>query len=209
MAQCVPAPACVAVRRQATRLWPDRSQASDGICASPTHTAASPGSDHEPHVIYMGKGYATAVDLTHDPANGCDAHAWVEHLRKRRDPRVKYCISQGRMFASYTTSRRPAWEWGTYTGSNRHDKHAHLSILPSALFDDDPWFPELEEDDMQADEREWLGRVHHELVSPDSATNKQLREIRDALNLIVKGAEGYGILPTPVTVTRIAKKLGA
>lgn len=63
--------------------------------------------------------------------------------------------------------------------------------------------------DMTADEREWLGRVHHELVNPESATNRQLREIRDALNLITKGAEGLGIMPTPVTVTKIARKLGA
>lgn len=205
MATCIPAPACVAVRRQATRLWPDRSQASDGICASSTHTTQNPNSDHEPHVVYKGTAYATAVDLTDDKAAGCDADAWAEWLRTSRDGRVKYVICNRRMFSSYATSSCPAWTWRTYTGSNPHDKHAHVSILPSALFDDEPWFPQLEEDDMTADEREMLGRVHHELVHPDSTYNRSLREIRDALNLIVKGAEGYGILPTPLTVTKLAR----
>lgn len=140
---CVPAPACVAVRKQATKLWPNRSQASDGICASASHTATNPSSDHEPHVILNGVAYATAVDLTDDKASGCDADAWAEYLRLVRDKRVKYTICNGRMFSSYPVQGIPPWTWRPYTGANRHDKHTHLSIIPEAVFDTAPWFPQL------------------------------------------------------------------
>lgn len=140
---CTPAPACVAVRKQATKLWPDRSQASDGICASQQHSTANPNSDHEPHVVVNGVAYATAVDLTDDKARGCDADAWAEYLRLARDKRVKYVICNQRMFSSYPVRGIPAWTWRTYTGSNPHDKHTHLSITPEAVFDTAPWFPQL------------------------------------------------------------------
>lgn len=141
---CTSAPACAAVRSQATKLWPRRSQKSDGTCASPEHTVVSPGSDHEPHVVIRGVAYATAVDLTDDKAGGCDADAWAEWLRTTRDPRVKYVICNRRMFSSYATSKCPAWTWRTYTGANPHEKHTHLSILPGAVFDTTPWFPPAE-----------------------------------------------------------------
>lgn len=140
---CTPAPSCLAVRKQATKLWPNRSQASDGICASATHTSQNPGSDHEPHVVIDGKAYATAVDLTDDKAHGCDADAWAEYLRRARDWRVKYVICNRRMFSSYPVRGIPAWTWRTYTGANPHDKHSHLSVVREAVFDVAPWFPQL------------------------------------------------------------------
>lgn len=140
---CTPAPACVAVRKQATKLWPNRSQASDGICASATHTSQNPGSDHEPHVILNGVAYATAVDLTDDKTHGCDADEWAEYLRRVRDPRVKYVICNRRMFSSYPVQGIPPWTWRPYTGVNPHDKHTHLSIIPEAVFVVGPWFPQL------------------------------------------------------------------
>lgn len=157
---CKPAPACRAVLLQADELWPNRNRASDGICASPRHSSQNPTSDHEPRV----NGFATAVDLTDDKANGCDADAWAEHLRLTRDPRVKYVICNRRMFSSYATKHRKAWEWGPYTGPNPHEKHTHLSIVPSAIFDGKPWFPTPPQgDDMTPEEHEWLGTVHHVL----------------------------------------------
>lgn len=140
---CTPAPACVAVRKQATKLWPARSQASDGICASSTHTTQNPGSDHEPHVVLNGVAYATAVDLTDDKAHGCDADEWAEFLRRVRDPRVKYVICNQRMFSSYAVQGIPPWTWRTYKGANPHEKHTHLSIVPEAVHVVGPWFPQL------------------------------------------------------------------
>lgn len=208
---CVPAPACVAVRRQASRLWPDRSQASDGICASSTHTAQNPGSDHEPHVVYQGTAYATAVDLTDDKAHGCDAGAWAEWLRTSQDPRVKYVIANRRMFSSYATKTCPAWTWRTYTGANPHDKHTHLSIQPDALFDDGPWFPQLQsqpEDDVTAEEHEWLATANHfvKVVWPEVAP--KIDAIYKHLEVLMKGVPAMNIPPVPRTIFEIAEKHG-
>ena len=150
---CRPAPACRAVLDQATALWPGRSKKSDGICASAKHTTQNPTSDHEPRV----NGYATAVDLTDDKAGGCDADAWAEHLRVTRDPRVKYVICNRKMWSSYPSKGFPAFTWRAYTGANPHESHTHVSILPSALFDTSPWFPEG--DDMNDTDRAELRAV--------------------------------------------------
>lgn len=123
---CAPAPACKAALAQASALWPNRSKASDGICASPKHTSQNPTSDHE---------LGNAVDLTHDPANGCDAHRWARDLAARRDPRVKYIISARQI---WNPAKSP--DWRPYTGSNPHTTHAHVSIHSVARSDTSPWF---------------------------------------------------------------------
>lgn len=128
---CVPAPACRALLVQATARWPKRSRASDGICPSAAHTSQNPTSDHE---------LGNAVDLTHDPANGCDAHAWAETLRVRRDRRVSYIISRGQITASYPVAGWPAWAWRPYSGPNPHSTHCHVSIKPESRGDTSPWF---------------------------------------------------------------------
>jgi hypothetical protein len=119
-----PAPAAKALLDQATLLWPNRSKASDGIVPSAAHTAANPTSDHEIGVA----GYNHAVDLTHDPKNGCDCAVIAENLRLSKDPRVKYVIHAGRIFSA---SVQP-FVWRAYTGSNPHASHMHVSIIDSA-----------------------------------------------------------------------------
>lgn len=138
---CRPAPACKAALAEATRLWPNRRTTSDGICASSTHSKQNPTSDHEPNA----QGYATAFDLSDDKGAGCDADALVEMLRRKRDPRVKYVIAERRMYSSYSTSTRRAWEWGTYTGSNPHSSHVHVSIKPEWIHNTDPWWKDEDE----------------------------------------------------------------
>lgn len=130
---CTPAPACKAALAQATARWPNRSRVSDGICPSAAHSVASPTSDHE---------RGNAVDLTHDPANGCDAHAWARALVARRDPRVSYIISDRRIANSTSISGHPPWTWRAYNGSNPHTAHAHVSIKSGARGDCSPWFDE-------------------------------------------------------------------
>jgi hypothetical protein len=139
---CRQAPSCRAVLDQATALWPNRRKDSDGICASSRHTSQNPASDHEPNI----NGYASAVDLSDDKANGCDADAWAEWLRVSRDARVKYVICNERMFSSYPARGCDAWEWRHYDGANPHESHTHLSVLPDALFDTSPWFPTKDDD---------------------------------------------------------------
>ncbi len=147
---CVPAPACKAALAQATQLAPNRSTASDGVCASPRHTQQSPNSDHE---------RGEAWDLTDDKTNGCDVDQLFALIVARRDPRVKYLIRDRHILRSYDKPGIPAWTWATYTGPNPHIKHGHCSIVPEARHDVSPWFsapvapppipqPDTEDDDM-------------------------------------------------------------
>jgi hypothetical protein len=128
---CVPAPTCRSLLQQATALWPNRRRASDGICSSEQHRKQNPNSDHDT---------GDAVDLTHDPANGCDAHGAVRLMVARRDPRIKYVISNGQIARSYDKPGIPAWTWGPYSGSNPHTRHAHVSIYRAARDNTAPWF---------------------------------------------------------------------
>lgn len=133
---CRPAPACSNALREATFIWPDRSKLSDGTCASSQHSQQNPNSDHEPN----SDGYATAFDLTDDKLHGCDADWLAEQIRLRRDERIKYVISERRMFSSYRTSTHPAWTWRPYSGPNPHSKHVHFSILPEFIHDQRQWW---------------------------------------------------------------------
>jgi hypothetical protein len=119
-----PASCCTAALREATQLWPNRNRASDGIMGDPSHRARK--SDHND---------GNAFDLTHDPANGCDAHGLVEGLKQRRDPRVKYIISNSRI---WNPSVSP--DWRPYKGANPHTKHAHVSIVAGARDNTAPWW---------------------------------------------------------------------
>ena len=118
-----PTPAALAVLRQATALWPKRKKASDGLLPSAAHISQSPNSDHN-------TGHA--VDLTHDPINGVDCRVIYSELKK--DKRVKYLIFRGRIWS------RSRGE-NTYTGSNPHNQHLHISILEQFEKDTSDWFP--------------------------------------------------------------------
>jgi hypothetical protein len=121
-------PAAIAVLRQATALRPKRKKASDGLLPSAAHLTQSPNSDHN-------TGYA--VDLTHDPDNDIKCHEIYENLKF--DKRVKYLIFKGRIWSAEKGDRE-------YTGSNKHNKHLHISIKDNCGNDTSPWFP-------------WLGKV--------------------------------------------------
>lgn len=121
------APAAKACLEQASAIWPNRKTASDGILSSSQHQLQNPNSDHD---------FGNAVDLTHDPANGCDAHAWVRQLAKRGDARVKYCISNGMIWSAARASEG----WRVYSGDNKHTLHAHVSIYDGYRNDTSDWF---------------------------------------------------------------------
>ena len=108
------------MRDQANACWPNRSKSSDGTVGDAAH--ASRKSDHNPWVKDGGTGVVTAFDLTHDPGKGVDTWAMAEHLRQTRDPRIKYVISNHRIFNSTD------WKWKKYTGSNPHSLHMHVSV---------------------------------------------------------------------------------
>lgn len=121
------APAAQAILNQATYHRPKRSKRSDGTIGDRAHRARR--SDHNPDF----RGVVHAADLTHDPARGIDAHAWAIWLANKRDPRVKYIISNRKWWS-------PQHGWQKYTKQNPHTKHVHVSVEPSRENDTSPWF---------------------------------------------------------------------
>jgi hypothetical protein len=118
------APACVAALAEATRRWPGRSRAADGILPSAAHTIANPTSDHE---------RGLAFDLTHDPAHGVDCNVLAEQVMA--DRRVRYVIWNRRIWNPSVSAR-----WRDYTGSNPHTSHMHVSILAACREDRSAWW---------------------------------------------------------------------
>jgi len=119
-------PAAIAVLRQATALRPYRKRASDGLLPSKHHVAQNPNSDHN-------SGFA--VDLTHDKLGGIDCFELFQKLKA--DKRVKYLIFQGKIWSAERASEGDR----VYTGSNKHNKHIHISIKEGCGNDTSPWFP--------------------------------------------------------------------
>ena len=115
-------PAAIAVLREATALWPKRKRLSDGLLPSSAHLLQNPNSDHNTGL---------AVDLTHDPKNGVDCAEIF--LRLQADPRVSYLIFNGRIYSDGKGNR-------PYSGSNKHEKHLHVSIKSVYANDTSPWF---------------------------------------------------------------------
>jgi hypothetical protein len=61
----------------------------------------------------------------------------LDDIRRSRDPRVKYGISNGQMFSSYAVSGYAAWTWRPYNPKNgdKHFTHGHLSVVGDARAD--------------------------------------------------------------------------
>lgn len=108
------------LRDQVNARYPKRRKTHDGTIGDRSH--ASRKSDHNPSIMDDIHGVVSALDITHDPKGGCDAHALAEHLRQSRDPRIKYIISNARICSP------PGWTWRKYTGTNPHKSHVHISV---------------------------------------------------------------------------------
>lgn len=107
----------VTLRDEVNAKYPNRSKVSDGTIGDSAHAASA--SDHNPN----SSGVVTALDLTHDPANGFHAHALADDLVANRHPNLKYIISNNRIAGPWID-----WNWGYYDGMNPHDKHIHMSV---------------------------------------------------------------------------------
>jgi hypothetical protein len=114
------------LRDEVNQAAPGRNRASDGTIGDAAHCHRR--SDHNPWVREGNIGVVTAMDITHDPSDGCDAGEIAESIRRNRDPRVKSIIWNRQIANSSSINGRPPWAWRTYTGSNPHDKHIHISV---------------------------------------------------------------------------------
>ena len=128
------APCLEQLRAQVNTAAPLRSKAADGTIGDAAHAATI--SDHNPDLA----GVVRALDITHDPAHGMDAHALADAIVASRDPRIKYVISRGRMARSYPKPGIPTWSWAPYTGPDPHTGHAHVSVVDDHRADSvAPW----------------------------------------------------------------------
>ena len=120
------------LRVQVNTMAPNRSKASDGTIGDTNH-CGNPGStsDHCPRISDGGVGVVAAMDITHDPAHGCDAGVLAKAIRASRDSRVKYIIWNRHIANSSPVGGSEAWAWRNYTGANPHDHHVHISVKPN------------------------------------------------------------------------------
>lgn len=133
-----------------------------GSVADGAHNAAS---DHYPHFFdVLGLvAVVLARDFPHAPKLGLDAHKLAEVLRKSRDPRISYIISNGRI-----TGPGRDWRWDTYHGSDPHDTHIHVSVVHSKAADDRRPWQIGEEPDMDATQAKQLRDANYSLTNiPD------------------------------------------
>ncbi|MBK6513861.1 MAG: peptidoglycan-binding protein [Polyangiaceae bacterium] len=117
-----PAPACRKALEDATRRWPRRNKASDGIMGDARHQATK--SDHN---------LGNAFDITHDPSSGC--HGDVIAAAALQDSRTKYVIWNRRIW----NVERGDTAWRRYTGDNPHTHHCHVSIRAGSRNDARAW----------------------------------------------------------------------
>jgi hypothetical protein len=116
------------LRDEINAAWPNRKRDWDGTVGDEAHQVRA--SDHNPNA----RGVVCAMDVTHDPENGCDGEKLSAALRLSRDPRIKYVIWNKRIFNSTVWP----WEWRDYHGENPHTHHVHISVRDDVA-DDLPW----------------------------------------------------------------------
>jgi TIR domain len=119
------------LRGQIDAMAPGRDTSSDGPIGDPSYQARK--SDYAPN----SDGVVTAIDITHDPAHGVDAGEIAEELRLSKDARIKYVISDGRVFSSQVEP----WQWRPYMGADAHPGQVHVAAVnDKARYDDTrPW----------------------------------------------------------------------
>lgn len=180
------------LKAEIDKEFPNRSTISDGSIGDAAH--ASRESDHNPWVVVDGIGIVRARDFTHDPDGGLDCWQLAPKLASLigKHPALGsggYVIWQ-RKIISYD---RRSEGWRTYTGSNPHDRHLHISVaLRQSGFDStQPWNIYTEEDDMNAAQDQRLKDVQAAVnalrkdfdtfrtneVRRDDATRERLRKL--------------------------------
>ena len=113
------APSLVAMVDEANRLAPARSRISDGSIGNAAHAARS--SFHNP-----SGGIVDAVDLTHDPVRGWDAHRRARQIVARGDSRLDHVISNRQIWSVINPF------WPAYDEMNPHKTHAHIAVKRGA-----------------------------------------------------------------------------
>jgi hypothetical protein len=138
----------------------------------------------------------------------------LDNIRRSRDPRVKYGISRGEMFSSYSAHGYDPFVWRPYSGSDGHFGHGHLSVVGDPRADDvRPWSisssvpapaPEPEDPMLKTVLINLAGRATWWVKEPD----RPLRVIRDEWALDAYKAAGAVVLPAAPSAEAIANTFG-
>lgn len=179
------APVCRAALAEATALWPNRSRASDGIVADAAHSSGSDHNDPDKD------GFAEAFDLTHDPANGCDAHALVRAAVARRDRRIKYAISNGQIWSA----ARADEGWRRYTGDNPHRTHAHVSTTDAYRDDTSPWWSATTTRPQEDDEMAFRYSFDGKIWTTDLVWRQHWESPGPGFELMLANTRDLGVVP--------------
>lgn len=115
------APSLKQLLAEVNARWPSRDKSWDGSIGDAAHSARA--SDHNPN----SRGSVNAIDVTN---KGIDHVALRKLLVTKK--RVNYVISDGIIY-----SRVRDFAPKTYTGSNPHDHHVHVSLLQEKWAEDD------------------------------------------------------------------------
>ena len=170
----------VTLRDQANLKWPHRRKDSDGTIGDTSHGARK--SDHNPDKT----GAVCALDLTHDPASGCDSYRLAQALLDSRDKRIGYVISNGRICSG---SRGPSpWVWRKYTGANSHSHHVHISVLSDFKDDVSPWRFDFSGVAVPAADEKYVAPMP--TLRRNAARSETVRVMQKALGFTDK-ADGY------------------
>ncbi len=135
------------LQRGAPRAAPPATPASSwGTIGDVLHDTTS---DHAPKDFAgWGDNIVTAGDFPNVPGLGLDAHRVLDDIRRSRDPRAKYGISNDQIFSNHDVRQDgvlyPAWTWRPYLphddDRDRHYDHGHLSVVGDARADGmQPW----------------------------------------------------------------------
>lgn len=117
------------VRQQVNAKFPGRSKVSDGTIGDAAHQRQGRSSDHNAWYPPPAGGIVKGLDLTHDPRAGFSIGIFTDQLQAARPAWLKYAIANW-MIMSGAPGPYP-WVWRTYTGSDGHTSHAHLSAVDS------------------------------------------------------------------------------
>ena len=120
------------LREQVNAKAPGRKKGSDGTIGDDKHRTRN--SDHN---AWVDGNVVTALDITHDPARGCDVDKLAEAIRAAKDKRVKYIIWNKRICNHAKIGATAAWAWRKYSGTNPHTAHIHISVKATKAHYDD------------------------------------------------------------------------
>lgn len=133
----------------ASRAAPPATGADEwGLLGDAAH---DPTSDHSPHDFPgWGDDIVSAGDFPNRPDLGLDAHRVLDDIRRSRDPRAKYGISNGQIFSNHAVDGYAAWTWRPYNPKNgdKHYTHGHLSVVGDSRADGTQPWPTIGGDDV-------------------------------------------------------------